>query len=360
MMTTTTNSIENLSLFEASDYESGSSSNESKDTNYGDNNRFSNNPLSHPLDMNIGTVIVHCICSLTGLPLNLRLAFGIILDKELYTKPRNIILLSRVLCNIFTLIMAVDEIIYFFWPNNDVCRFFISVFELPYVLFFLNRLLALIERCVAVAYPIWYHERVTVQFTLSWLVVLNAALALAVNWIYITGVAPLLCEIQFSHAITLDVTLLFLCISCIVFRMIDYRQKNKIVPPMNVNDDNPRSVEMHNETLNQQPLSAGTETNIRAVIFDVLRLLLLPFSVLAFTFTHLVCLQAYSEANFCSYIVWSTPYFKELVTFHTVIHPVVFLRHNRHFFSESSSYCCNYSGENPSAAPDICLKSSSV
>ena len=314
----------------------------------GENNRFSNNPLSHPLDMNIATVVVHCICSLTGLPLNLRLAIGIIIDKELYSKSRNIILLSRVLCNIFTLVMAVDEIIYFFWPNDYVCRFFISVFELPYVLFFLNRLLSLIDRCVATAYPIWHHEKVTVLFTLSWLVVLNAALALAVNWIYITGVAPLLCEIQFSHAITLDVTLLFLCISCIVISIIDCYQK-KSEPSLDVTDDNPQQ----NDAMNE---SSGMMETVRTVMFDIVRLLLLPFAVLSFTFTHLVCLQVYSEANFCSSIVWLTPYFKELVTFHTVIHPIVFLRRNRDLFSTSSSNYCNYRCSNHSSqspTPDV-------
>ena len=172
------------------------------DWNGKNHSRFSSNPLSHPLEMNIYTVVVHCICSLTGLPLNLRLAVGILLDKELYSKPRNIILLTRVLCNIFTLVMAVDEIIYFFWPDDYVCRFFISVFELPYVLFFLNLLLSLIDRCVALSHPIW-HNQVTVCFTVSWLFILNVTLSLAVNWIYLTGVAPLRCEIELSHAIIL-------------------------------------------------------------------------------------------------------------------------------------------------------------
>ena len=141
----------------------------------------------------------------------------------------------------------------------------------------------------------------------------------------------LLCEIQFSHAITLNVTLLFLCISCIVFQIIDYYYQKKTITGVNQQS----SVGIQNdEALNHQLSPFGMETIIRTIIGDIVRLILLSFSVLAFTFSHLVCLQVYSETNLCSRIVELTPYFKELVTFHTVNYTIVFLKSHRDFFSD--------------------------
>ena len=340
------------------------------------NSGFKKNRLTHPLAMYTCTIAFHSICTLTGLPLNLRLAIGIALNKELYTKPRNIILLSRVLCNIFTLFMAVDEIIYYYWPNESVCHFFISFYQLPYILFFLNLLLSLIDRYAAMAYPIWHHQTVTARFTLSWLLVLNAALALAVNWIYISGAAPLLCEIQLSHAITLDTTLFFLCISCIVFRVVHYMQTKSHLPSHDRNGNSRRTsrtsvpvritagegiinhdeqIEMNNSASRRvSALSVHMPSDVmrklekeatRTMIFGILRILLLPCTFLAFTFTHLICLQI-SPAGYkvCSNVFWLIPYFNEIITFHTVVHPSVFFWRNRDFFSTAPTHTNHAAG----------------
>ena len=95
----------------------------------------------NPLEMDVYNFWFHCFCCTIGLPLNLFIALGICdRKKKLYEKPRNILLLSLIVCNILTLLMAIDEIVYYFWPDESVCRLFVTVIELPYILFFFNLL----------------------------------------------------------------------------------------------------------------------------------------------------------------------------------------------------------------------------
>jgi hypothetical protein len=78
---------------------------------------------------------------------------------------------------------------------------------------------------------VWHHNNVIVSFVSFWIVVLNAALALAVNWpVYISGLAQLRCQIEMSQVKTLDATLLVLCVSCIVFTIVDYVETRTLLP----------------------------------------------------------------------------------------------------------------------------------
>lgn len=346
-------------------------------------------PFINPLEMDNFTLTIHCICCTIGLPLNIFIALKIIRNSRLYSKPRYIFLLTLVMCNIFTLLTAVDEVVYYLWPNESVCKFFISINELPYILFFFNLLLSLINRYIAMARPMWHHQNVTVAFVLFWIIVLNLTLALAINWVYISGSAELRCEIQRTHANTLDSTLLVLCISCITLKIVDYVKTRKSLPrhnncrhPQQNSNNNLQTssivvraishsrsngapvgqhIEMvHIVTPQQQQQTSPQNTteerlNIhigsaalsrmekeatRTCVFGVLRLLLLPCPLLAFTFSHLICTQLiYPEGNEhqqCQNILKWAPYFKELITFHAVVHPSVFLLRSNDFFSDDS------------------------
>lgn len=309
---------------------------------------------NNPLEMDIFTLVIHCTCSIVGLPLNTFIAAKILCSNRLKSKPKYIFLFTLVLCNIFTLVTAVDEIVYFFYPNESVCRFFISINELPYCLFFFNLLLALIDRYVAMDDPIWHHQKVTIRFVIFWIGVLNAVLALALNWAYISGVAQLSCRIDRNHANTLDATLLVLCVSCITFKIIDYVKTKKLLPggttsivvtlPNRSSSANGQQIEMvHIVSTNEQrlnihigsaALSRLQNQATRTCMVGVIRLLLLPCPLLAFTFSHLICTTlVYPGSNQCDDITRLSPYFKELITFHAVVHPVVFLLRSNDFFS---------------------------
>ena len=322
-----------------------------------DNLNSTNGTNSNPLEMNVYNFSFHCVCCLIGLPLNFYIVIRII-GQKLYEKPRNILLLAMVICNILTLLMSIDDIVYFFYPNESLCRLFVTVIELPYILFFFNLLLSLIDRFVAMVKPMWHHQNVTVPLVIFWIVVLNAALALALNWVYISGMAELKCQIQTSHATTADSVLLVLCVSCIVFTIVDYVETRNLLPsstapsrqssrhstiavPTISNDvdavveadhRHQMSVHMANEGISRLETEA-----MRTFISSVTGLVLLPCPLLAFTFSHLICMFLYPEGDQCDNIIWLAPYFKELVTLHAIIHPLIVILRNKELIAVSSS-----------------------
>jgi len=354
------------------------------------NNATSNSSIiisKNPLEMDVYNFWFHCFCCTIGLPLNLFIALGICdRKKKLYEKPRNILLLSLIVCNILTLLMAIDEIVYYFWPDESVCRLFVTVIELPYILFFFNLLLSLVDRYVAMARPVWHHNNVTVSFVSFWIVVLNAALALAVNWVYISGSAQLRCQIEMSQAKTLDATLLVLCVSCIVFTIVDYVETRTLLPVAEDSRNSSRRLssrrssglsvptvsnrvdtterqsgdletfELHNVPIPSLPpppvraeptrmsvhmasasINRLEKEATRTFITAVVGLLLLPCPLLIFTFTHLVCMLVHPEGDQCDDIIWLAPYFKELITLHALIHPIVVILRNKELMDTSNS-----------------------
>ena len=344
----------------------------------------------NPLEMDAYNFWFHCGCCAVGLPLNFYIAFGLCdRKKKLYEKPRNILLLSLVVCNILTLLMAIDEIVYYFWPDESVCRLFVTVIELPYILFFFNLLLSLVDRYVAMARPVWHHSNVTVPFVSFWLVVLNASLALAVNWVYVTGAAELRCQIEMSQAKTLDATLLVLCVSCIVFTVVDYVETRTLLPIAPHRQSSCNSATIAVPTLSSsvlhrdgdgamahhfnppppvvnEPTAAapeatatmGVHMNVgtlqrmeteatRTLMAGIIALVLLPCPLLIFTFTHLICMLLHPQGDQCDDIIWLAPYFKELVTLHALIHPIVVVLRNKDLKSSSSSNSSTSGGAAP-------------
>lgn len=125
--------------------------------------REKNGSVKVPIVVDDFIFTVDCICCLIGLPINVLIAVKILLEERLYSKPRNILLLDNILCNIFTLFTASVEMVYYFWPEESVCLVYSSVVGLSYVLFFLNLLLSLIDTYVVITNPFWHRRKVTLK-----------------------------------------------------------------------------------------------------------------------------------------------------------------------------------------------------
>ena len=125
--------------------------------------REQNGSVKSPIFVDEFILSVNFLCCLVGLPLNIFVAVNIVTERRLYSKPRNILLLDNILCNIFTLFTSILEMIYFYMPRDEICLVFTSVVGLPYVLFFLSLLLSLIYRYSAITKPFWHRRRVTIK-----------------------------------------------------------------------------------------------------------------------------------------------------------------------------------------------------
>ena len=333
--------------------------------------RDANNHVASPLFLDGFIVSFLFFCCLVGLPLNLFIAIKIVISPHLNCIPRNILQLSLILCNIFTLIVVVVELVYYYSPSDEVCKVYVSIVDLPYLTFFLNLLLTMIDRHVAITDPLWHRENITVYGVSFWLVFLDISLALGVNWVHI-GAGVVHCEIQLTHSTTQALTLLILLVACIALRVTDYAKTRQLLPRDNgiipcpplllhqasdfiemeafiqpshppTASSTPRvihaaapasstepptglSVHVTSETLARMEMQAS-----KAFITGLTLLLLLPCPRLVFALAYLLCLPFFGNHQ-CNTTFWLGPYFQQLISLHAVVHPIVFLWRNKEFF----------------------------
>ena len=161
----------------------------------------------------------NCICCIIGL-----LASGRVIYKTVVTcnqdgwRPRHVLLIGTIVSCILTLLVhCFIPAVYFLWPNDDLCRFFVLSFRLPYIAFLFNILSALIDRYVAVTRSIWHRTAVTKKYCIIWLSLLNLLLAMAVKWSFIAQVDSVECAFNIIHILSVAVAILVLFILCTGF-----------------------------------------------------------------------------------------------------------------------------------------------
>jgi len=319
-----------------------------------------NGTAMNPIDLNIVTLITHIVCCFVGLVLNLIMACEILRKRRLNSKPRNIFQLNLVLCNIFTLFTATVEIVYYFWPDDQVCLVFTAIVGVSYVAFFLNLLLSLIDRYLAISRPLWHRGKVTVSWVIFCQLFLTILFALIMKWIYVGGVAQVRCEIPVVAMVTFQVTILVLFISCVIVRIVVYSKTKRYIPRRSVSSssssrvsssksariNNRQQQQQHVELIEMNRAAAADGLTVhlnddsvaqldleatRAFIANVTVLLLLPCPLLIFSFSYLICIPIYGTEQCSDSIIWLLPYFKELILFHAAVHPAMILWRNKEF-----------------------------
>ena len=333
-----------------------------------------------PTKISTALFVIDCICVLVGLPLNFYIALKIMFKRRLNSKPRNIFQLSFSFCNIISLgVTNILEIIHHLRPNDNVCRLYVAIGALPSFLFFFNLLLSLMDRYVAISYPLWHRNKVSVNSVIFWLLLLNLALTVGVKWIYVGQHVPLRCEIQVRHIVTVHTVQCVLFVACIGFHITDYVKTCQLLPrpsggtvsvpslprisrrraaaaaaamqqeeeviemnviysAVNVRQEPPPlpppperlSVHIRSGAVAQLEMEAT-----RTFLFGVIPLLILPLPWLVLIITHSICLVFYGEA--CNDFIWLAGYFKAWITLHAVINPLMNICRNKELSSTPRS-----------------------
>ena len=303
-----------------------------------------------PIDLNFNTLISHSVCCSIGLPLNLIIVYFIIGQRRLNrSKPRNMFQLNLVMCNILTLFTAIIEILYYFFSlvdskhQHEMCLLFTSIVGLSYVAFFLNLLLSLIDRYVAISDPLWHRANVTIPLVLFCQISLTILFSLIVKWPYLSGLVNVECEIPLVALVTFQVTILVLFVSCVIARVVVYKKTKRYLLRRSIRrvstavvsstrrrrcqliemETASRGLSVH---LNESSVGGLELEATRSFITNVTVLLLLPCPLLVFSFSYLMCdiIPFYCECPVDS-MIWLLPYFKELVLFHATLHPALLI-----------------------------------
>lgn len=125
-----------------------------------------NGTVQHPIHSNGVCLVLHIFTFIVGVPLNLFVAFFLVRLRRLRRKPRNIFSLGLILSNFSAFVPVVVEFTYLHFPEEDICRVYVTFVGLPYVLFMANALMSLVDRYAAIAHPLWHKRWVTVPFAI--------------------------------------------------------------------------------------------------------------------------------------------------------------------------------------------------
>jgi hypothetical protein len=328
-----------------------------------------------PIDLDDNFLIItKFICCSIGIPLNLLIAITIIRHhRRLGCKPRNIFLLAIIFSYLLFYIAPLIELIsWAFLPavqsTESVCLVFIAVGGLPQALLLLNMILALVDRYVAINFPLLHREKMTVRLASAILLMAAISLIFLLKFVYIARMSPLRCEIWLVHSKVLGFTVLLLFVSCILLNFTVYRKTRILLgecrtleirnsggidgrvdgenivdelgsfeTPVGINNQRPMSIHVDKETLSQMEIEAT-----RTLIFGVTSLVVTVCPIIILLLTFLVC-RIIGQID-CSYFIWLATYFKELGLVHAIYNPLIFLTRNKELRSALTTRLINCGG----------------
>ena len=263
-------------------------------------------------------------CLLFGLPLNVHTAKRVARERNNFDNSSdeafNNLLLARVFSALFTLFAMFIEMICGLSEDGadddggDFCHLNVLLTGLPYLLFLLNLFFSLVECYTKVK---WFQPHV--------IAVLNLLLALVVNWIYVTGLAPLRCAYQKVQLVTLAALLFILFFSCVVLKILVHKKRSKTAQTR-------QSIAHHPVTNNKSTASRRKrqrEMKKTFILTGVTLNLFLPIPLIVLFLSHLICLP-YGQQ--CSHFLWLAAYFYKFAQLHVFIDALIYL----HVSSDSS------------------------
>ena len=329
----------------------------------------------NPIHLNSFILVVHYICCLLGIPPNAFIACFILSKRYLRRKARNIFLLGLVLCNLSAFVPFFIELAYIRFPSNaklgQIC---VVVVGLPFTLYLSNLLLALADRYIALAHPLWHRNKVTVRWAALWQIFVSLSMTLVYSFVYITGLVELECEGNLVQVGALSIILLVLFSACIIAQIIVYRQTKSIlssyVPTTSLRrgtstqpQQTPRieilliegvveidsanrgnaqqqnrlladGISAPNETfsasvhlqvhMSEQTVSKLDIEATQTLIAGVSSLTFLSGPFILFSLTTFIC-HLFPDQFECSSISWLSPYFELLLVLYAVYHPIMLL-----------------------------------
>jgi hypothetical protein len=229
-------------------------------------------------------------------------------------------------------------------------------------------ILALVDRYVAINFPLLHREKMTVRLASAILLMAAISLIFLLKFVYIARMSPLRCEIWLVHSKVLAFTILLLFVSCILLNFTVYRKTRILLgecrtleirnsggidgrvdgenivdelgsfeTPVGINNQRPMSIHVDKETLSQMEIEAT-----RTLIFGVTSLVVTVCPIIILLLTFLVC-RIIGQID-CSYFIWLATYFKELGLVHAIYNPLIFLTRNKELRSALTTRLINCGG----------------
>nr|CAH0103954.1 unnamed protein product [Daphnia galeata] len=299
-----------------------------------------NGEIYNPMNIGVASVIEKIGCCSIGIPLNISVAVAITRLRRMHRKPRNFFLLGIILSYLSFFIVPIIELIYWgIYPDESLCRAYVAVIGLPQGLLLINMLSALIDRYLALNYPLLHRGKMTVRFASIVMILSSIFTVFFLKFVYIVSLDILRCEILILHVQMTFILFTILFVSCTAMNIIIYRQtkillrESRIVeatPDVSVVAINqsstvvtPISIHVGRKKLGQLEMEATW-----TLIMGVTSLCVMPCLNIIFIATFFSCPHVFGESVCCNLNgMW--PYVKEITMIPAIYGPIIFLVRNK-------------------------------
>jgi hypothetical protein len=307
-----------------------------------------NGEIHNPITVDTVSVILKCLCCSIGIPLNSFMAITITRFRRLRCRPRHFFLLGITLSYLSFFIPPAIELIYWgLYPVESVCHAFIAAVAVPKGLLLTNMLLALIDRYLAINYPILHREKMTNRLAGCLILTCSMLTVFVIKFVYIVQLGTIRCEWLLIQVKTHMIVLIILFAPCIVLNIIIYRQtktflrdsrtlqatqneRDLIGRRANANNQStiitPMCIHTHREKLNHMEMEAT-----RTLVIGVASLCVMPCLALIFIASYLSCEFFLGQSSCSRFTTRMDPFVKELSLTPAIYGPIIFLVRNKEF-----------------------------
>ncbi|KZS14955.1 Uncharacterized protein APZ42_019463 [Daphnia magna] len=300
--------------------------------------------------------IVSCVS--VGAPLNLLIAVVIIVQRRLH-KPRHIAWLGVTFSNLFAQVVSVNELIVFYLmpESKTACWIFSLLVGIPYASLLLNLLLGLIDRFIAITFPLWHKNQVSVKLIiaeqLTGVVLLSILFKASHFW---DGIRKnVSCLKNEPHGKIIVLTLTVLVTSCFIAQIVIYlktktyflQQREGRCQSMSSLSQADRPQNVLEQSTAKSPeffvhvgSNAISKLEIEAtwtLAQGVTSLAIISSPIFIVWLGAFYCSHVYDD---CTAVTWMIPYFRELVLVHTVYNPIMYIWRSHEFSSAVKRKCC--------------------
>ena len=302
----------------------------------GRNHYSTNDSRGHlPID-DFLTAATKIIGAVIGIPLNFVIVILIISLRRLHSKSRNIFILAVIFSNLLAYLPSVTQLVYWCYPVESLRQIYIETVGLPPVVLLFSALLGLIDRYVAMQYPLWRRKKITIRrvrigcfllFTSVIAPLFLRVLYIAVDRSPAPSRNPEIAETKVCEWIKIVLFVLCIAIHSIVYRKTRnlLRETNSIIEEDNTVGDEFRATPptSHvNNGIGKEVETARTWVVVVAVF--IVTICPAVFFASALSFCHLM-----NYVECVHYFNWLALYAEQLVyLIHAACNPVVWLVKN--------------------------------
>jgi dopamine receptor D1 len=288
-----------------------------------------------------------CICNLIGMAINICVAATIIRRRRARCQPRNIFLLGILFCYLLLFTPDLIEVIQQGLNSfESVCHLHFAIAGVPQVLLLLNMFLALTDRYLAINYPDWYQEKMTVRLACTIIVIGAIVILFFLKIDYILRLGTLRCDKWLVHANVIGTIVILLFVSCTVLNAVVYLEVKipqfDTTSPSDISfngdsvgwielapverDESHRPVDVNANLLSPVEMEA-TRTLISAVTY------FLSYQTVVIVSAFWACRFVFGELE-CANFKWMGLCVKELTLIPAFYGPLIFLMKNQEIVTD--------------------------